>query len=40
MPVFWLAAILLYYLTYKIELFPASGYVAADRRPAANGPTT
>jgi peptide/nickel transport system permease protein len=26
MPVFWLASILLYYLTYKIELFPASGY--------------
>lgn len=26
MPVFWLASILLYYLTYKIELFPPSGY--------------
>jgi peptide/nickel transport system permease protein len=26
MPVFWLAAILLYYFTYKIEIFPASGY--------------
>jgi peptide/nickel transport system permease protein len=26
MPVFWVASILLYYLTYKIELFPASGY--------------
>jgi peptide/nickel transport system permease protein len=26
MPVFWLASILLYYLTYKIEIFPASGY--------------
>jgi peptide/nickel transport system permease protein len=26
MPVFWLASILLYYFTYKIELFPASGY--------------
>jgi peptide/nickel transport system permease protein len=26
MPVFWLASIFLYYLTYKIELFPASGY--------------
>jgi peptide/nickel transport system permease protein len=26
MPVFWLASLLLYYLTYKIELFPASGY--------------
>jgi peptide/nickel transport system permease protein len=27
MPVFWLASILLYYFTYKIEIFPASGYV-------------
>ncbi len=26
MPVFWLASILLYYFTYKIELFPPSGY--------------
>jgi peptide/nickel transport system permease protein len=26
MPVFWLASIFLYYLTYKIELFPPSGY--------------
>jgi len=26
MPVFWLASILLYYFTYKVELFPASGY--------------
>lgn len=26
MPVFWLASIFLYYLTYKVELFPASGY--------------
>ena len=26
MPVFWLASILLYYLTYKIQLFPANGY--------------
>lgn len=26
MPVFWLASILLYYFTYKIELFPNSGY--------------
>jgi peptide/nickel transport system permease protein len=26
MPVFWLASILLYYLTYKIELFPPSNY--------------
>jgi peptide/nickel transport system permease protein len=28
MPVFWLASILLYYFTYKIELFPAEGYVS------------
>lgn len=26
MPVFWLASLLLYYFTYKIEIFPASGY--------------
>jgi peptide/nickel transport system permease protein len=26
MPIFWIASIFLYYLTYKIELFPASGY--------------
>jgi peptide/nickel transport system permease protein len=26
MPVFWLASILLYYFTYKIELFPSNGY--------------
>jgi peptide/nickel transport system permease protein len=26
MPVFWLASIMLYYFTYKIEIFPASGY--------------
>jgi peptide/nickel transport system permease protein len=26
MPVFWLASILLYYLTYKVEIFPASNY--------------
>ncbi len=26
MPVFWLASILLYYFTYKVELFPPSGY--------------
>ena len=33
MPVFWLAAILLYYLTYKIEIFPASGYVPLTANP-------
>ena len=32
-PVFWLAAIFLYYLTYKIELFPAGGYVALTENP-------
>ena len=32
-PVFWLAAIFLYFLTYKIELFPASGYVALTENP-------
>ena len=37
MPVFWLAAILLYYLTYKVEIFPTGGYVRADRRPARMG---
>jgi peptide/nickel transport system permease protein len=26
MPVFWLASLLLYYFTYKVEIFPASGY--------------
>jgi peptide/nickel transport system permease protein len=26
MPVFWLASILLYYFTYKLEIFPNSGY--------------
>jgi peptide/nickel transport system permease protein len=32
-PVFWLAAILLYLLTFKIELFPASGYVSLAEDP-------
>jgi peptide/nickel transport system permease protein len=26
MPVFWLASLLLYYFTYKLEIFPNSGY--------------
>jgi peptide/nickel transport system permease protein len=26
MPVFWLASLMLYYFTYKIEIFPNSGY--------------
>ena len=33
MPVFWLAAILLYYLSYKLELFPASSYVPLAENP-------
>jgi peptide/nickel transport system permease protein len=28
MPVFWLASLMLYYFTYKIEIFPNSGYVS------------
>jgi peptide/nickel transport system permease protein len=27
MPVFWLASLMLYYFTYKLEIFPNSGYV-------------
>lgn len=33
MPVFWLAAILLYFLTYQVELFPASSYVPLSENP-------
>jgi len=33
MPVFWLAATLLYYFTYKVPLFPTSGYVPLTRDP-------
>ena len=33
MPVFWLAAILLNYLTYKSGIFPSYGYVPADQDP-------
>jgi peptide/nickel transport system permease protein len=33
MPVFWLAAILLYFLTYKVELFPTGSYVALSEDP-------
>ena len=40
MPVFLLATLFLYFLTYKIELFPASGYVPLDGRPGRSGPTT
>ncbi len=33
MPVFWLAAIFLNYLTYKTEIFPSSGYVELTADP-------
>ena len=32
-PVFWLAAILLYYFTFKIQLFPSGGYVPLTEDP-------
>jgi peptide/nickel transport system permease protein len=32
-PVFWLAAILLNYLTYKLEAFPSGGYVGLGEDP-------
>lgn len=33
MPVFWLGLVALYYLTYKIELFPPGGYVPLTEDP-------
>lgn len=33
MPVFWLAAILLYYFTFKIPVFPTSSYVPLSEDP-------
>lgn len=33
MPIFWLASIFLFYLTFKIELFPAGGYVGLTEDP-------
>ncbi len=33
MPVFWLAAILLYYFTFKIPIFPTSSYVPLTEDP-------
>lgn len=33
MPVFWLAAILLYFLSYKLQLFPSSSYVPLAENP-------
>jgi peptide/nickel transport system permease protein len=32
-PIFWLAAILLNYLTYKLEVFPSGGYVGLTEDP-------
>jgi peptide/nickel transport system permease protein len=33
MPIFWLAAILLNYLTYELEVFPSGGYVGLSENP-------
>jgi peptide/nickel transport system permease protein len=33
MPVFLLASVFLYYLTFKVELFPSGGYVALTENP-------
>jgi peptide/nickel transport system permease protein len=35
LPVFWVGALLLYYLTYKVTLFPAGGYVPLSEDPAS-----
>ncbi|MBW8059717.1 MAG: ABC transporter permease [Solirubrobacterales bacterium] len=32
-PVFWLASVLLYYLTFKVQLFPSGGYVPLTENP-------
>ncbi len=40
MPVFWLAAMLLYFLSFKVELFPTGSYVPLTERPAAIGRIT
>jgi peptide/nickel transport system permease protein len=34
LPVFWLAAILLYYLSFKVQLFPTGSYVPLTKNPA------
>jgi peptide/nickel transport system permease protein len=34
LPVFWVGAMLLYYLTYKVSLFPAGGYVPLSEDPS------
>jgi peptide/nickel transport system permease protein len=33
LPVFWVGALLLYYLTYKVALFPAGGYTGLSDDP-------
>lgn len=33
MPVFWVGAMLLYYLTYRVELFPSGGYAGIAENP-------
>lgn len=33
LPVFWLAAIFLYYLTFQVQLFPSTGYVPLTENP-------
>ena len=33
MPVFWLALVALYYLTYKVEIFPPGGYTPLTENP-------
>ena len=38
-PVFLLAPILLYFFTYKLEIFPASGYVPLTEDPGSGLPT-
>jgi peptide/nickel transport system permease protein len=35
LPVFWVGALLLYYLTYKVALFPAGGYVPLSEDPTS-----
>jgi peptide/nickel transport system permease protein len=35
LPVFWVGALLLYYLTYKVSLFPPGGYVPLSEDPAS-----
>ena len=33
MPVFWLGAILLYFLSFKVQLFPTGSYVPLTENP-------